>query len=156
MAWVASSRKWLRQKDTDKIGNAMILFRSFKRARLFMPTFCRACFYIVTAVTNEAWPGRGRQAAAVKSVCGSFSSYILKAKKFAESAFQSQQIAEKVRNSQHQIFATKVRISFFFLNLKKMFNVGESETKNMFIEHFWHFFTTLWHFLKAFAFCDII
>ena len=114
MAWVASSRKWLRQKDTDKIGNAMILFRSFKRARLFMPTFCRACFYIVTAVTNEAWPGRGRQAAAVKSVCGSFSSYILKAKKFAESAFQSQQIAEKVRNSQHQIFATKVRISFFF------------------------------------------
>ena len=39
-----------------------------------MPTFCRACLYIVTAVTNEAWPGRGRQgkqAAAVKSVCGS-------------------------------------------------------------------------------------
>ena len=30
--------------------------------RLFMPTFCRPCLYIVTAVTNEAWPGRGRQA----------------------------------------------------------------------------------------------
>ena len=30
-------------------------------------------------------------------------------------------------------------------------NVGESETKNMFIRHLWHFFTTLWHIYKAIA-----
>ena len=33
---------------------------------------------------------------------------------------------------------------------------SESETKNMFIRHLWHFFTTLWHIFKAFALCDKI
>ena len=38
-------------------------------------------------------------------------SYILKAKKFAESAFHSQKICGKVRKSRHWNFATKVRKS---------------------------------------------
>ena len=53
--------------------------------------------------------------------------YILKAKEFAESAFQSKKIAEKVRKSLHQNFATKVCKSL--KKNPKMCSVGESETK---------------------------
>ena len=44
-------------------------------------------------------------------------SYILKAEKFAESAFQSQKSAKKVRKSRHKNFATKVRKSIKSLKI---------------------------------------